>query len=465
MNECRFIAASGMLGIGIPEDSLREALELKPHFVAADAGTTDAGPFALGKGVSAFPREAILRDMTILLRNTRPAKIPLLIGSVGTGGADVHVDWFMDIVREVAIAERLQLKVAEIRSEQSKDFLQQKLSEGRIRALDPAPQFDENTIERSVRIVGMMGVEPLQAALEADVDLIVAGRCSDPALFAAMPIMMGLPHGLAWHAGKVVECGASVCEKPSHGMIVGYVRPDEVVIQPIGPGLRCTPQTVAAHSLYENADPFHFTEASGELDITETTYEQMDDNTSVRMRGSRFRPADQFTIKLEGAELVGYQSVLIGGIRDPFILCEFDAWLGRVQQRVRDSVEKVFGRSLEALNARIDYHAYGRDGVMGNLEVDRARVPHEVGLVVEATAPDQQTATALVQLTRQPLLHQPATKWKGSITGFACLHNPAHIERGPVYTFNMNHVVLPDSPVSMFRTTITHIQGAAHATV
>ncbi|QBY56188.1 acyclic terpene utilization AtuA family protein [Cupriavidus oxalaticus] len=465
MNECRFIAASGMLGIGVPEDSLRKALEIKPHFVAADAGTTDAGPFALGKGVCAFPREAILRDMTILLRNTVPAKIPLLIGSVGTGGADVHVDWFMEIVREVATAEGLQLRVAEIRSEQSKDFLRQKFREGRIRALDPAPHFDESTIERSVRIVGMMGVEPLQAALETGVDLVVAGRCSDPALFAAMPIMMGLPHGLAWHAGKVVECGASVCEKPSHGMIVGYVRPDEVVIQPIGPGLRCTPQTVAAHSLYENADPFFFTEASGVLDISGTTYEQMEDDISVRMRGSRFRAADQITIKLEGAELVGYQSILIGGIRDPFILGEFDAWLGRVQLRVRESVEKVFGRSLEALNARIDYHAYGRNGVMGNLEADRAHVPHEVGLVVEATASDQKTATALVQLTRQPLLHQPTTKWKGSITGFACLHNPSHIERGPVYTFNVNHVVLPESPVSMFRTTFTNIEGAAHATV
>lgn len=464
MKECRFIAASGMLGIGVPEDSLRKALELKPHFVAADAGTTDAGPFALGKGVCAFPREAILRDMTILLRNTLPLRIPLLIGSVGTGGADVHVDWFMDIVREVAANEGLQLKVAEIRSEQSKDFLLEKLRQGRIRALDPAPHLDAATIERSVRVVGMMGTEPLQAALGAGVDLVVAGRCSDPALYAAMPILMGLPHGLAWHAGKVVECGASVCEKPAHGMVVGYVRPDEVVIQPIGPGLRCTTQSVAAHSLYENADPFHFTEASGTLDISESTYEQVDD-TSVRIRGSKFRPASKFTIKLEGAELVGYQSVLIGGIRDPFILAEFDLWLGKVAHRVRESVEKVFGRSLEALGARIDYHAYGRDGVMGRLEPDRARVPHEVGLVVEATAPDQQTATALVQLTRQPLLHQPATKWTGSITGFACLHNPAHIERGAVYTFNMNHVVLPDSPVSMFRTTITNILGAEHAPV
>lgn len=460
--ECRFIAASGMLGIGVPEESLRQALELKPHFVAADAGTTDAGPFALGMGVCAFPREAILRDLATLLRHTRPASIPLLIGSVGTGGADVHVDWFMDIVREVATSEGLQLRVAEIRSEQSKDFLVEMLRAGRIRPLQPAPHVDEATIARSERIVGMMGVEPLQAALAEGVDLVVAGRCSDPALYAAMPITMGLPHGLAWHAGKVVECGASVCEKPAHGMIVGTVRPDEVLIQPIGPGLRCTTQSVAAHSLYENADPFHFTESSGVLDIAETTYEQVDD-TSVRMKGSRFEPAQRCTIKLEGAELVGYQSILIGGIRDPFILGEFDAWLEGVQQRVRESVAKVFGRSLEALGGRIDFHVYGRDGVMGALEPNREAVAHEVGIVVEATAPDQQIATALVQLTRQPLLHHPTTKWKGSITGFACLHNPAHIERGPVYKFNLNHVAVPDSAVSMFRTTITEIQGAEHA--
>lgn len=463
MNECRFISAHGMLGVGIAEDSLVQGLALEPHFVACDAGTTDAGPFALGMGISAFPRAAIARDMAVLLRHTVPRKVPLLIGSVGTGGADIHVDWFMDIVREVAAAEGLQLKVAEIRSEQSKEFLQQQLRADRIRPLDFAPPLDPDTIERSERVVGMMGVEPLQDALNAGVDLVVAGRCSDPALFAAMPIRMGLPHGLAWHAGKVVECGPSVCEKPAHGVVFGYVRPDDVVIKPIGPGLRCTPQSVAAHSLYENADPFRFTESSGVLDLTDTTYEQVDD-TSVRIRGSAFEPATQRTVKLEGAERVGFQSILIGGIRDPFILGEFDGWLDKVKQRVLKSVQDVFGRSLEALGGRIDYHVYGRDGVMGALEPDRASVPKEIGIVVEATAPDQATATALVQLTRQPLLHQPTSKWKGSITGFACLHNPSHIERGPVYQFNLNHVVLVDSPTTMFRTTITDIQGAAHAT-
>jgi hypothetical protein len=131
-----------------------------------------------------------------------------------------------------------------------------------------------------------------------------------------------------------------------------------------------------------------------------------------------------------------------------------------VDARIASSVRHVFGKSLEEIGARIDYHVYGRDGVMGRLEPKRSISSHELGLVVEATAPDQETATKLAQLTRQPLLHHPIEKWKGSITGFACLHNPAHIERGPVYQFNLNHVVLADSPISMFRTAHLQVNGA-----
>src|SRR5207253_2528579 len=127
----------------------------------------------------------------------------------------------------------------------------------------------------------------------------------------------------------------------------------------------------------------------------------------------KFRHASRCTVKLEGAQLVGYQTILIGGVRDPFILAELDDWLGHISAYVRDVVKKLFGRSLEELGARIDYHVYGRDGVMQTLEPNRSQVPHEVGIVVEATALDQDTATKLAQLTRQPLLHYPIDKWKG----------------------------------------------------
>jgi hypothetical protein len=49
----------------------------------------------------------------------------------------------------------------------------------------------------------------------------------------------------------------------------------------------------------------------------------------------------------------------------------------------------------------------------------------------------------MIKLCRQPLLHAPIPQWKGSITGFACLHNPAGVELGPAYSFALNHVLVP----------------------
>lgn len=49
VDEIRYIAAS-LVGAGIDRDSLNEALQSHPHFIACDAGTMDAGPFSLGSG-------------------------------------------------------------------------------------------------------------------------------------------------------------------------------------------------------------------------------------------------------------------------------------------------------------------------------------------------------------------------------------------------------------------------------
>ena len=166
----------------------------------------------------------------------------------------------------------MNLRAAVIYAEQDKDALVELFQQGRIKPLEAAPHLDEDTIKRSAHIVGMMGVEPLQQALAEGVDFILAGRCSDSALYAAMPILKGFPRGLAWHAGKVVECGTMACVTAGNGVMFVRLRQDHFLVKPFGQGLRCTPQSVAAHSPYENVDPFHFTEASGTADITEATY-------------------------------------------------------------------------------------------------------------------------------------------------------------------------------------------------
>src|ERR1700730_8222585 len=139
LDEIRYVAASGALGVGVDAEALDQSLDSAPHFIASDAGTTDAGPFALGSGRAAFPREAIKRDLARVLIASRKARIPALIGSAGTAGGDPHVDWVLDIAGEIAEEHGLCLRTAVIRSEQSPDYLRDLYRDGRVRALDPAP--------------------------------------------------------------------------------------------------------------------------------------------------------------------------------------------------------------------------------------------------------------------------------------------------------------------------------------
>ncbi|WP_345247826.1 acyclic terpene utilization AtuA family protein [Pigmentiphaga soli] len=459
MDEIRFIAATGSLGSGVAEDWLTMALAHKPHFIAADAGTTDAGAFFLGSGKTAYTRSALKRDLEIVLQAAQKVKVPVLIGSSGTAGADVHVELMLELAGEIAAEHAMRLKVATIFSEQDKDYLTRLHGEERIRALYAAPEIDSGTFRRSTRVVGMMGVEPLQEALKENVDLILAGRCSDPALYAAMPIMLGFPEGLAWHAGKVAECGTQACTQPGRGVLCGTVRRDEFIIRACADS-PCTPQSIAAHSLYENGDPYLHKEASGMLDLSQAQYFEAE-NQGVRVTGSLFAPAEQYTVKLEGAALAGYQSIVIGGVRDPYIIRQLDDWLGKIEQSTHASVAQLLGDQLKPGDYSLTFHIYGRNAIMGKLEPVAAVPPHEVGIVLEATAPTQEFATAIAKFARQPLLHQTIPEWRGSITGFACLHNPAEIERGPVWRFNLNHVAVPRTKAEMFRTRIQQVGATA----
>ena len=448
MPEIRFLCGSGGLGAGKNDPAIfEEAMKLKPHFIACDAGTTDAGPFALGSGRSNYPREGVKRDLGIVLAAARRAGIPVVVGSCGTAGLDKHVDWFVDIANEIATEHQFKLRTAVVHSEQSKEYLKGLLRDSRIRALNPAPELDEGVIERSEHVVGMMGVEPLQAAFGDGVDLIIAGRSSDSALYAAIPILKGFPEGLAWHAGKVMECGTQACVHAGRGFIGATMTQDSFTVRCFGKGLHVTPQSIAAHSFYENGDPYLHTESSGTLDITNAVYEQTDDG-GVRVSKSAFIHSDTYTVKLEGAELVGYQSVVIGGLRDPFFIRQLDTWLENVRKKTVMTVEEIFG--LKDSEFHIDFHVYGRNALMGPMEPVKTPA-HEVGIVMEVTAKTQDIATKIAELARQPLLHTPIPEWSGSITSFACLHNPPSLDRGPVYRFAYNHVAIPRSKTEMFR--------------
>ena len=456
IDEIRILAPTGVCGSGFSEESFETALAQSPHVIGCDAGSTDPGPEYLGTGRTAFPVEAIARDLRLMLRGARRLGVPLLIGSCGTAGADAQVDLVRRLVLDIAREEKLSFELATILAEQPKEYLLQRLRQGRIVALDPAPPFDESVIQRSAHIVGMMGAEPFIRALQAGADVVLAGRASDTAIFASLPLMRGYPPGLAWHAAKILECGAAaVVNRKSPDCMFVWLRRDHFIVQAPDPQLRCTPQSIASHALYENADPFELVECSGTLKLGDARYEAVDERT-VRVSASAFQAAEQYTVKLEGAELAGYQSVLIGSIRDPYILGQLDDWLERLRQKIAARVHMVFGNGLDG-QWHLGIRVYGRDGTMGALEPMRHAQAHEVALVFELTATSQDLARSLAGITRHQALHLPIEQWSGLITAVALPYNA--LDRGPVYRFNMNHVVLPDDPHEMFRMQLEKVQG------
>ena len=457
-SEIRILSPTGVCGSGFIESSFEKALTQKPDFIGCDAGSTDPGPAYLGSGRTAFPKDAIRRDLRLMLLGARRLGIPLLIGSAGTAGADVQLDGFCEQVKDIAAADGLKFKLALIHSEQEKPYLRQKLREGRIKPLHPAPEFNEATIDRSEHIVGMMGAEPFMRALAAGADVIVAGRASDTAIFAALPVMRGFPEGIAWHAAKILECGAAaVVNRKTPDCMFAWVRQDHFVVEAPDAGLRCTPQSIASHSLYENADPFKLVECSGTLDLTNSRYEAVSD-TAVKVSGSEFIHAQRYTVKLEGAEKVGYQSILIGSIRDPFIIRQIDDWTARLTEKIHARVNMVYGNRLKAQDYLFNIRIYGKNGTMGPLEPVKEIRSHELCLVFEATAPTQEMASTIAGITRHQALHLPIPEWSGLITAVACPYN--HLDRGAVYRFNVNHVVEPDDPNEMFPMELCEINGA-----
>jgi hypothetical protein len=461
--EVRVLSPTGVCGSGFIEESFERALAQKPHFIGVDAGSTDPGPSYLGSGRTAFPKDAIERDLRIMLRGARRQKIPLLVGSCGTGGNDIQLDMVYGLVKKIAAEENLKFKLALIHAEQDKGYLTGKLRDGRIKPLDPAPPFDEATIERSEHIVGMMGAEPFMKALEAGADVILAGRASDTAIFAALPIMRGIPEGIAWHAAKILECGAaSVVMRKTPDCMFAWLRPDHFVVEAPDPQLRCTPQSIASHSLYENADPFRLIECSGTLDLTGSQYEQLNER-AVKVTGSRFLKAERYTVKLEGAEKVGYQSVLIGSIRDPFIIRQIDDWTTRLTEKIHARVRMVYGDRLKPEQYILNIRVYGKNGTMGPLEPVKEIRSHELCLLFETTAPTQEIASTIASITRHQALHLPIPEWSGLITAVACPYN--HMDRGAAYRFNVNHVVEPATPYEMFPMELVDIDGSRESRI
>jgi hypothetical protein len=457
---CRVLVPSGVLGSGCPQAAFDRGISLSPDVIAVDAGSTDSGPHYLGAGVSKMTRKAVKRDLRQLMIGRAKLGIPLLIGSCGTSGTDSGVDWTAEICAEIAAEQGQSLKVAQIYSEQDRRRLATYLAKGAISALSPAPALMPERLAECDHIVALMGYEPFAAAIQNGADIVLAGRTTDTAVLAAVPLMRGLPAGPSWHAAKIAECGGLCTIKPRQGGVMLSIDAGGFDVEPLDAANTCTPYSVSAHMLYENADPYALTEPGVLLDAKDAVYIAIDERT-VRVTGSRHKVMP-YTMKLEGSGAIGFRTMVFSAIADPKILANLDLFLERMRGHLIAGITSVLGYTPAEYD--LDIRPYGSHALAppGGRR-DSHAVPREVGLMALVTADTQDKATEIAKFSNPILLHFPLNA-DDPTPSFAFPFSPAEVQLGRLYEFKLNHVVAIADPLELTRTTyFTTRQGERRA--
>ncbi|CCM05102.1 uncharacterized protein FIBRA_07309 [Fibroporia radiculosa] len=441
-DEVRIISPLGMLGYGYDAALFLEFCETRrPHAIICDSGSTDSGPQKLALGLTTCPREAYVRDLGPLLLASAKYKIPVLIGSCGGSGTNAQVDLLAEIVRELSETHGYSFHVAKIYAEFDKETVRKNLDN--VSPCGPVPSLTTADIEASTLIVGQMGAEPFLAALshEGSVDIILGGRAYDPAPFAAVCIKEGIDPGIAWHMGKIVECGG-MCVEPKQPLIFATIRKDSFDLEPLDVYSRCTVISVAAHTLYEKTRPDLLPGPGGVLNLAQSTYEQLTPRV-VRVRGAVFEPRP-YQVKLEGAKVTGFRSIFIGGIRDSTLIKQIDRILPLVEGYARSRNSTFTGE-----DCRIAFHVYGKNGVMGPLE--RIQKPaHELCVLGEVLAPTQALAHSVCNAMRVALLHTPYPQQIATGGNLASPLTPLETDTGEMSEFSVYHLINVDDPLAPF---------------
>jgi len=443
----RILIPTGHLGtIPFKLDSFHRGMETRPDLVVADAGSSDPGPVFLGADIPLgfFERD----DLEQMLVASREQGIPMLIGSAGDSGANGRVDWFVSLIKELAQKHRIpRFKLGYFYSEVSKEYLKQKMRDGRIiEGLGGFPPLTLEDIESTERAVGVAGVHPFIKLLDMGADVIIGGRCGDIAFTAAPAIRAGFPEGLAYHMGKMLEC-ASLCAEPFMGKetVIGTISEDDIKLTPFHPGQRCTVASAGAHSMYERESPFYEYAVGGMLDMRECSFEQFDERT-CRISGAQWIPAAETRVKIEGSRKVGERYLGIAAIRDPHLIQHID----EVIQWSRDSIEQHFGKT----GYQLHYHVFGKNGVLQDLEPVKEIRSHELCIVAEGVAPNGELAERITDFATRMMFFARIPGVKGT-AGAAAFIEKKPMRATPSYMWSINHTVPVDDPMELFPVHLT----------
>jgi hypothetical protein len=438
--------ATPHLGHGVDQASLEVALTMEPDAIVAQGTSTDPGAYYLGTDTSYMQMLEVKSNLEAIILAAARAGVPFIVSTGGSGTRNA-LERELGGIDAITAEHNLSLRVVVIDGEVDPEWVIGRLRAGvRARRIVESPELqtelNEETVRAATRIVAQMGPEPIMAALaRGDVDGVVTGRALDVGLFAAIPLMRAYPTALSMHFATVMHDGA-LAAVPGSGSdgLFGIVTESDFVVFPTNPQRSCTPLSVAGMSFYERANPFEEHLPSGVLDVSQATYEAVDDRT-VRVRGATWR-ASPYTVKLEGARLQGYRTICLGASCEPRFIAALDDLLATT----RDQVARAYGPE-EAGYWQLHFRAYGRDVLQSD---NRAAPPREVGILIDVLAANQRLADAVCSVARSALMHVGYSGRKTTAGNLAVPFSPVEVQVGPSYAYSIWHALPIDDPLEPF---------------
>ena len=419
----KIVALNGLLGYGYSEEALNIAFSEKVDYLGVDAGSTDPGPYYLGSGKSFTDRGAVKRDLTLALPKAIEHKTPFIIGTAGGAGSERHVRWLKEIIFEIAKEQGLNFSLGTVFSDVTKEYVLEKYENKKIINMSDDMSLSKEAIEGSTTIVSQIGVAPIIELLRKKADVIVCGRACDTAIYAAPCVYNGYDEGLAFHMAKIMECGA-MCSEPvaAADVMQGYMYKDYFELRPANPIRKCTVDRVAAHTLYEQSNPYLIFEPDGVCDLTNSKFEQIDERT-VRVSGSVFREAEEKTLKLEGVKCSGYRTICPATIYDSETIKNIDKIIATVREFVKENTKNSFSENSYEIHFKMS----------GGAE-------SSLGIIMDIVGKTQEIADTVCALARSRMLHCDYEGRKSSAGNLAFPFSPSDIHVGEVYEFSVFHL-------------------------
>ncbi len=436
MKQIKFFGPFGNLGYGgVPDDVWERSMAWQPDVIFQQGTSSDPGPGYLGTGKSYADRAGIKHDLNKMICSARERNIPF-VGSLGGGGSNEAVDWNLEIIDEIARENRLHFKAAVIRSEVDKGFIKEKLRRGiEARAVDSHSKLSEiltpEMVEESKVIVAQMGPEPIMKALDSDVQMVLTGRANDTSLPLAVALKKGFPKGLSLQMAKVVECSGWA-----------ILQDDQILFPSLDPQKERFKSAVGIIShgvFYERRDPTRPEYMpGGHLDITNARWEQLEGLVTKASGGVWVD--DPYRVKLEGVKMIGYRTLCIAGMRDPWLISKVEdgTYLKMSQETAR---KKISDAGIAPEDYQIYYKVYGWNAVMGDLEPQKKITAPELGFIIDVIGKTPEISRTVCMFARLQMLHLPYPGRLTTAGNVAIAFSPSDIYVGETYVFNIWHLL------------------------